>query len=104
MFAIVETGGKQYRVATGETITVDRMAADVGSTITLDQVLLVSGDKVAVGAPTVDGASIKATVTGHHKGDKVLTFKYRPTRRSRRRVGFRHSHTTLEIVAIEGVS
>ena len=104
MFAIVETGGKQYRVAAGDTLTVDRMNADVGSTITLDQVLLVSGDSLAVGAPTVAGASGKATVAGHHKGDKVLPFKYRPTRRQRRRVGFRHSHTTLEIVAIEGVS
>jgi len=104
MFAIVEAGGKQYRVAAGDTLTVDRMSADVGSTVTLDQVLLVSGEGVTVGSPTVSGASVKATVTGHHKGDKVLTFKYRPTRRHRRRVGFRHSHTTLEIVAIEGVS
>jgi large subunit ribosomal protein L21 len=104
MFAIVETGGKQYRVTAGDTLTVDRRPEDVGSTVTLDQVLLVSGDNLAVGAPTVSGATVKATVTGHHKGDKVLTFKYRPTRRHRRRVGFRHSHTTLEIVAIEGVS
>lgn len=104
MFAIVEAGGKQYRVTAGDTLTVDRMSEDVGATVSLDQVLLVSGDKLTVGSPTVAGASIKATVTGHHKGDKVLTFKYTPTRRSRRRVGFRHSHTTLEIVAIEGVS
>jgi large subunit ribosomal protein L21 len=105
MFAIVENGGKQYRVAAGDTLTVDRIAVDVGATVLLDQVLLISGDKLTlVGSPTVEGASVKATVVGHHKGDKVLTFKYRPTRRSRRRVGFRHSHTTLEIVSIEGVS
>ncbi len=104
MFAIVAAGGKQYRVAPGDTLTVDRMSDDVGATVSLNEVLLFSGDKLTVGSPTVDGASVKATVTGHHKGDKVLTFKYRPTRRSRRRVGFRHSHTTLEIVAIEGVS
>ena len=101
MFAIVETCGKQYRVAAGEIIQIDRMDADVGSTVTLDRVLLVSADETTVGAPLVEGAKVTAKVVDHPKGDKVLTFKYRPTRRMRRRVGFRHAHTRLEIVSID---
>ena len=102
MFAIVETSGKQYRVEEGLTITVDRMDAEEGSEITLDRVLLVSGDDVKIGTPTVDGASVTAKVTGHPRGEKVTTFKYTPRQRHRRRVGFRHSHTTLEITGIKG--
>ena len=101
MFAIVETCGKQYRVAAGEIIQIDRMDADVGSTVTLDRVLLVSSDETTVGAPLVEGAKVTAKVVDHPKGDKVLTIKYRPTRRMRRRVGFRHAHTRLEIVSID---
>ena len=77
------------------------MDADVGSTVTLDRVLLVSSDETTVGAPLVEGAKVTAKVVDHPKGDKVLTFKYRPTRRMRRRVGFRHAHTRLEIVSID---
>jgi large subunit ribosomal protein L21 len=101
MFAIVETSGKQYRVAAGDVITVDRRKEDVGSDITLDRVLMVSGDDLKVGSPIVEGAKVSARVVEHPRGDKVITFKYRPTRRFRRRVGFRHSHTTLEITGIE---
>ncbi len=102
MFAIVQTSGKQYRVEPGAKIVVDRIDAEEGATITLDQVLLLGSDSVKVGAPTVPGASVEAKVVDHHKGDKVVTFKYRPRHRYRRRVGFRHSHTTLEIVGING--
>ena len=101
MFAIVETSGKQYRVAAGDVITVDRRKEDVGSDITLDRVLLVSGDDLKVGSPIVEGAKVSARVVDHPRGNKVITFKYRPTRRFRRRVGFRHSHPTLEITGIE---
>lgn len=101
MFAIVETSGKQYRVAAGDTVVVDRVQADVGDTVVLDQVLMVGGDETKVGAPTVAGAKVTAKVVDHFKGDKVITFKYRNTRRYRRRVGFRHSHTSLEIVSID---
>jgi large subunit ribosomal protein L21 len=101
MFAIVETSGKQYRVAAGETITVDRMQDELGAEVILDRVLLVSGDDTKVGAPTVEGAKVTAKVTGHTRGPKVITFKYRARKRYRRRVGFRHSHTTLEIVSID---
>lgn len=102
MYAIVETSGRQFRVEPGKKITVDRMAAEVGSTITLDKVLLVEGDQLTVGTPTVAGASVSARVLAHGQGDKVMTFKYRRRRRSRRTVGFRAKQTTLEILGING--
>ena len=101
MFAIVATSGRQYRVEPGATITVDRMDAEVGDTVTLEQVLMVSDKKVKVGSPTVKGANITAKVLAHGRGDKVVAFKYHPRSRYRRRVGFRASHTTLEIVDIK---
>ncbi len=101
MFAIVKTGGKQYRVAQGDTLVVDRLDAEEGATVELDQVLLVAGDSVRIGTPVVEGAKVTARVVGHHKGPKVITFKYRPRKRYRKRRGFRHSHTTLEITGIE---
>ena len=101
MYAIIETSGKQYRGQEGEVITVDRMKADVGAEVVLDRVLLVHGEQVQIGDPVVAGASVKAKVVDHTRGEKVITFKYRPTRRMRRRVGFRHSHTQLEIVGIQ---
>lgn len=102
MYAIVETSGKQYKVAPGDRILVDRMAAEVGSTITLDRVLLVHGEEIRVGAPTLAGASITARVLEHPKGEKLRSFHYVRTRRHRRRHGYRHSHTELEIVDIVG--
>mgnify|MGYP002634973768 CR=1 FL=1 len=101
MFAIVETSGKQYRVEPGGSIVVDRVDAEVGATIKLERVLMVSGDNTQVGSPTIGGATVTVTVADHHMGDKTITFKYRRTRRYRRRVGYRHSHTTLEIVSID---
>lgn len=101
MFAIVENSGKQYRVEPGARITVDRLQAEEGATVTLDKVLLVGGDGVKVGSPHVVGAQVQARVIEHTKGEKVVTFKYRRRQRTRRRVGFRHSHTTLEILAIQ---
>ena len=103
MFAVVETSGKQYRVEPGATITVDRMDAEVGSTIDLSNVLLVSGDDLALGTPTVSGAVVKAKVIAHPKGKKVITFKFRRRHRMRKKRGFRASLTTLEISSIETV-
>ena len=100
MYAIIESGSKQYRVAVGDTITVDNLNADAGSELTIDRVLLVGGDAVKVGAPVVDGASVTAKVVENAKGDKVTTFKYKRRHRSRVKRGFRASLTTLEITAI----
>jgi large subunit ribosomal protein L21 len=101
MYAIVETSGKQYRVAKGDSILVDHVSADVGSTLTLDRVLLVHGDALKVGAPTVAGASVTAKVVEHSLGEKLRSFKYVRTRRYRRRHGYRHHYTRLEILDIK---
>ena len=101
MYALVETAGKQYRVAVGDRIMVDRLEADVDSEINLDRVLLVDdGKKVNVGAPTVEGASVQAKVLEHKRGKKVIIFKFRRRQRYRNRRGFRSSLTTLEITGI----
>lgn len=102
MYAIVETSGKQYRVAVGEMILVDQMAAEVGSTVTLDRVLMVHGDSVSVGSPLVAGAAVTVRVVEHVRGEKLRSFKYVRTRRYRRRHGYRHHHTKLEILDIVG--
>ena len=101
MFAVVEACGKQYRVEPGEVITVDRLAAEVGSSITLDKVLLVADKTVKVGAPTVKGAAVTAKVVEHIRGEKAVTFKYRRRQRRKRHVGYRSSLTSLEITGIE---
>ncbi len=100
MYAVIQSGGKQYRVAEGDTLQVDQLKAEVGSSVELP-VLLLGGDSPKVGAPTVDGAAVKATVVSHELGDKVTALKYRPRKRYRRRFGFRASLTTLKIDKIE---
>ena len=100
MYAIVETSGTQIQVSEGDEITVDRVAAEVGSTIELSNVLLISGEEVKVGAPYVGGASIQAEVVNHLLGDKVETFKYTRARRYRNTVGFRARQTVLKIQSI----
>jgi large subunit ribosomal protein L21 len=100
-YAIVETGGKQYRVSVGDTIIVEKLASDAGSEITLDKVLLVGGAGGAqIGAPYVSGATVSATVDAHGKGEKIVVFKYKPKKRYRRRIGHRQQQTTLTITGI----
>lgn len=101
MYAIIATCGKQYRVEEGQKLVLDRIDAEEGADITFDQVLLVGGNDTKVGSPTVAGASVSGKVVSHTKGDKVITFKYNRRHRTRRRVGFRHSHTTVEITGIK---
>ncbi|GJQ36413.1 MAG: 50S ribosomal protein L21 [Anaerolineales bacterium] len=97
-FAIVESGGKQYRAVEGSTIDVDRLAREVGETFDFDRVLLMAdGDAVSVGTPTVNGIAVSATVMDHVKGPKVLSFKYRPKKRIRVRGGNRAHFTRLMI-------
>jgi large subunit ribosomal protein L21 len=97
-YAIFESGGKQYKAVPGDTIEVDRLKVEEGAQIEIDQVLLLSdGDEVHVGAPTVDGATVKATVQEHTKGRKILVFKYIPRERYRRKRGHRQHYTRLHI-------
>lgn len=101
-YAVVESGGKQYKAVEGGIIQVDRMQVEDGDKVTIDAVLLVVDDgKVSVGSPTVKGAKVQATVLGEVKGKKVVVFKYRPKKRIRVKTGHRQKYTRLEINAIE---
>jgi large subunit ribosomal protein L21 len=98
MYAVIKTGGKQYRVSAGDSIDVEKLPHEVGEQIELDQVLLVAnGDGAKIGQPLVDGAKVKATVTRQARGRKVIVFKYRPRNRYRRKKGHRQHYTRLRI-------
>lgn len=104
MYAIIETGGRQYKVAPGEVIEVNRLAAEVGQTIELDRVLLVGGAEGAclVGQPTVPGAVVRARVAAHPRSRKIIVFKYKPKVRYRRMGSHRQDLTRLVIKEIVG--
>ena len=98
MYAIIKSGGKQYRVKAGEQLRVEALAAEVGSSVSLEEVLLVgTGDGVKVGAPLVSGAKVKATVVSHGRGDKVKIFKLRRRKHYQKTQGHRQSYTELRI-------
>jgi large subunit ribosomal protein L21 len=98
MYAVVKTGGKQYRVSPGDSIEVEKLPFEVGEQIELDQVLLVAnGSGAKIGRPLVKGAKVKATVTRQIQGRKVIIFKYRPSKRYRRKRGHRQHYTRLRI-------
>ena len=101
MYAVIKTGGKQYRVAAGEKLKVEQIPADVGAEITLDQILMVGeGESVKIGAPLVSGASVKATVLAQGRHDKVKIFKMRRRKHYQKRQGHRQNFTELEIASI----
>lgn len=98
MYAVVESGGKQYRVEEGATLQVEELDAEPGTAVTLDRVLLIAdGDNVTVGAPVVKGASVQATVVRHGRGKKVIVFKYKSKAHQRRKRGHRQNFTALRI-------
>jgi len=101
MYAVIKTGGKQYKVAAGEKIKVERLAADEGQEIVIEQVLAVgSGADLQVGAPWVAGAMVKATVVAHGKHDKIRIFKMRRRKHYQKHGGHRQAFTELEISSI----
>jgi large subunit ribosomal protein L21 len=101
MYAVIKTGGKQYRVVPGEKLKVEKLAGEVGSDIVIDQVLMVAdGDNVTVGAPVVAGASVKATVVSHGRHDKVMIFKMRRRKHYRKTQGHRQDYTEIQIQQI----
>ncbi len=100
MYAIVKTGGKQYRVAKDDVIRVERLPGEAGETITLGEVLMVGGDEPKVGAPLVDGASVAATVVAQDRNDKVIIFKKKRRQNYRRKRGHRQNVTVLRITDI----
>ena len=103
MYAVVRTGGKQYRVGPGDNLEVEKLAGNVGESIVLEDVLLVAGDEgIQIGQPNVEGASVTARITGQHRGEKILVFRYRPKKRIRVRRGHRQYLTRLQILKISG--
>lgn len=102
-YAVIKTGGKQYRVSVGDSIAVERLPSEAGNDITLDEVLLIGGDGTTkVGTPVVEGASVSATVETHFRGEKLVIFKYKAKKRYRRRTGHRQEQTRLTITGISG--
>ena len=100
MYAVIRTGGKQYKVAANDVITVEKLAGDAGAVIQFDEVLMVGGDKNAVGAPLVAGACVTATVLDQIKGDKVIVFKKKRRHNYRRKRGHRQLGTVIRIAGI----
>jgi large subunit ribosomal protein L21 len=103
MYAVVKTGGKQYKVALGEKLKVEQIPADVGAEVVLDQVLMIGeGESVRLGQPTVVGATVKATVVAHGRGDKITIFKMRRRKHYQKHQGHRQGFTELKIESIVG--
>lgn len=98
MYAIVESGGRQYRAEAGHSFSVEKLDHEVGTQIELNNVLLIAnGDTISVGQPHVVGATVKATVVEQYRGKKIFVWKYKPKNRYRRRMGHRQSYTRLRI-------
>ena len=103
MYAVIQTGGKQYRVSEGATLRVEKIKADEGASIELDKVLMVGeGDSVKIGTPYVEGGKVTATVKAHGRGKKVNIIKFKRRKHHMKRQGHRQSYTELEITGIAG--
>src|SRR5476651_1418380 len=100
MFAVIKAGGKQYRVAAEDVIRIDRVAGEPGEVIEFGEVLLLGGDSPQIGAPTVSGATVAGEVLQHTRGDKVIAFKKRRRKNSRRKRGYRHEFSVIRITEI----
>ncbi len=102
MYAVIATGGKQYKVTKGETLRVEKLDGEEGSTVKLDKVLMVAdGDKVSVGTPMLDKASVTAKIMAQGRGDKVEIIKFRRRKHSRTQAGHRQSYTEIEVTDIK---
>ena len=102
MYAVIRTGGKQYRVSQGDTLRVEKLAGNVGDVVTLNEVLLLGGDAIKIGQPMVAGATVEAKITGQGRGEKIIVFKFRRRKNYRRKTGHRQPITTLQITGIKG--
>ncbi len=103
MYAVIRTGGKQYRVSQGDTLQVETIDANAGDSIEFDQVLMVGeGEQVRIGTPLVDGSKVTATVRSHGRGDKVEIIKFRRRKHHMKRMGHRQNYTEVEITGITG--
>jgi large subunit ribosomal protein L21 len=100
MYAVIRTGGKQYRVSEGDKLRIEKLPGDVGNAISFDEVLLVGGDKVTVGKPLVAGAKVAAQIIAQEKAKKVIVFKMRRRKNYRRKNGHRQQYTEVKITGI----
>jgi large subunit ribosomal protein L21 len=103
MYAVIKTGGKQYRVAQGDKLRVEKLPGNVGESVTFGEVLLVGeGEGVKIGTPTVGGAKVEAKIVAQDRGPKIIIFKFRRRKNYRRKTGHRQPFTALEITGISG--
>ena len=101
MYAVIVTGGKQYRVKEGQTVKVEKLTAEEGSNVDFDRVLMVAdGEDIKIGAPYVDGGKVTATIKSHGRGKKIKIVKFRRRKHSRSQMGHRQSYTELQITGI----
>jgi large subunit ribosomal protein L21 len=103
MYAVIKTGGKQYKVTAGDKLKVEKLAGEVGSKVVLDKILMLAdGDAITIGSPLVAGAKVSATVVSHGRGDKVMIFKFRRRKHYRKTQGHRQSYTEILIEDVNG--
>jgi len=100
MYAVIKTGGKQYRVSEGDRLRVEKLPGEVGSTVELGEVLMVGGEKVSVGKPLVKGAKVTAEIVAQDRAKKIIVFKFRRRKNYRRKRGHRQPYTELKITAV----
>ena len=101
MYAIIKTGGKQYKVAEGDVLSIEKLEAEVGSEVSFEVLMLVDGADIKVGKPVVEGASVTAKVVEHGKGPKVTIFKYKPKKDYRKTQGHRQPYTKVEVLSVK---
>ena len=101
MYAVIRTGGKQYRVSEGQTLRVEKLTGKLGDKVTFSEVLFVGGDSPKIGQPLVSGASVAAEITGAGRGEKIVIFKFRRRKNYRRKQGHRQHYTRVKIESIE---
>jgi large subunit ribosomal protein L21 len=101
-YAIIRSGGKQYRVAEGDTVRVDLLSGAAGDKIKFEDVLMIGGDEPKIGKPLIAGAAVEAEIVGEAQGDKLVVFKFRKRKRSRRKAGHRQSFTAVKITKVQG--
>ena len=103
MYAVFKTGGKQYKASTGDIVRVEKLPADSGESIELNEVLMVAdGEDIRVGAPTLDGGKITAEIVGHGRGEKIRIIKFRRRKHHMKQMGHRQHYTEIKITGIEG--
>lgn len=102
MYAVIKTGGKQYKVAAGDKLRVEKLTGNVGDSVTFGEVLLIGGDALKIGQPLVAGAKVEAKITAQDRAKKIIVFKFRRRKNYRRKAGHRQPFTALEITGITG--